>query len=123
MTKLFIRLDFEPTGSVLSPGMIQVLEAVQKMKSIRRAAASLNISYRKTWLMVQQMQKTFNGPVVLAESGGFGGGATELTAIGIKVLMHYHAIEKLALIAAQKDLEVLAAMVRPGAPPRRHERG
>lgn len=122
MTKLSIRVDFEPTGSALTPGMIQVLEAVQREKSIRRAAASLDISYRKTWLVVKQMQKTFNGPVVLAEAGGVGGGATELTALGIRILMHYHAIEKATLAATQRDLEALAAMVRSNAPPRRHER-
>jgi molybdate transport system regulatory protein len=86
MTKLFIRIDFEPSGAAFGPGMVLLLEAVKEQGSIRRAAASLNMSYRKAWLLIQQMQKTFNGPVVLAEAGGLTGGGTGLTELGLNLL-------------------------------------
>jgi molybdate transport system regulatory protein len=103
--------------------MIGLLEALQKEGSIRKAAKSLNISYRKAWLLIQQMQKTFSGPVVLAEAGGFGGGSTKLTDLGLTLVKHYHAVENYCLGGTQGDLEALTALVRHDAPSRRRERG
>jgi molybdate transport system regulatory protein len=122
MTKLFIRIDFEPSGSALGPGMILLLEAIKEQGSIRRAAAALNMSYRKAWLLIQQMQKTFSGPVVWAEAGGYTGGGTGLTELGLDLLKHYHAVENSALAAARKDIDALSGMVRSDAPRRRPER-
>ena len=122
MTKLFIRIDFEPSGSALGPGMIHLLEAIKEQGSIRRAAAAQNMSYRKAWLLIQQLQKTFNGPVVWAEAGGYTGGGTGLTELGQDVLKHYRALETCALAAARVEIEALAKMVRADAPPRRAER-
>jgi molybdate transport system regulatory protein len=123
MTKLVIRIDFEPSGSSLGPSMIGLLEALQKEGSIRKAAKSLNISYRKAWLLIQQMQKTFSGPVVLAEAGGYEGGSTQLTDLGLTLLKHYHSIENYCLDNTREDLEALATLVRHDAPPRRREQG
>ena len=123
MTKLVIRIDFEPSGSSLGPSMIGLLEALRREGSIRKTAKSLNISYRKAWLMIQQMQKTFNGPVVLAEAGGHEGGSTQLTELGLTLVKHYRSVETYCNENTQKDLEVLAELVRSDAPPRRRERG
>ena len=122
MTKLYIRLDFEPSGSTLNPAMIELLEAIKDKGSIRRAAPAVSMSYRKAWLLLQQMQKTFIGPVALAGSGGDGGGSTQLTELGLAILKHYHSVASHALAAAQKELRALEAMVRNDAPPRRQER-
>ena len=122
MAKLVIRIDFEPSGSSLGPSMIGLLEALQKEGSIRKAARSLSISYRKAWLMIQQMQKTFNGPVVMAEAGGYAGGSTQLTDLGLTLLKHYRSVQDYCTEGTRKDLEVLAGLVRHDAPPRRHER-
>ena len=123
MTKLVIRIDFEPSGSSLGPSMIGLLEALKKQGSIRKAAKSLNISYRKAWLLIQQMQKTFTGPVVLAEAGGYEGGSTQLTDLGLTLLKLYRSVDSYCLEGTRKDLEALAALVRHDAPPRRRERG
>ena len=122
MTKLVVRIDFEPSGSSLSLSTIQLLETLQKEGSIRKAAKSLNISYRKAWLLIQQMQKTFTGPVVLAEAGGYEGGSTKLTDLGLTLLKHYRSVESYCSDGTQRDLEALAALVRHDAPPRRRER-
>ena len=63
MPHLSIRIDFEPSGSALGPGMAQLLERVAETGSIRRAAASMDMSYRKAWLLIQELQKTFDGAV------------------------------------------------------------
>ena len=119
MPHLSIRIDFEPTGSALGPGMAQLLERVAELGSIRRAAMSMGMSYRKAWLLIQEIQKTFDGAVVTAEVGGASGGGTQLTELGESLLKLYRRVESRAADANRADLELLAAMVRANAGPRR----
>ena len=122
MTRLSLRIDFEPSGSALGPGMVQLLERVAEQGSIRSAAASMGMSYRKAWLLVQEMQDTFNGAVVTTEIGGSDGGGTKLTELGTQLLRTYRRIENRTARAAEADLEALAALVKANAAPRRSAR-
>ena len=119
MPHLSIRIDFEPSGSALGPGMAQLLERVGETGSIRRATASMDMSYRKAWLLIQELQKTFDGAVVTAEAGGVSGGGTQLTELGNGLLKIYRRVESRAADAVKADLETLSAMVRVNAAPRR----
>jgi len=119
MTRLSIRIDFEPSGSALGPGMAQLLERVAELGSIRRAAASMGMSYRKAWLLIQEIQKTFDGAVVKTEAGGIAGGGTALTKLGEALLTIYRRVESRAADATEGDLKTLAQMVRTNAAPRR----
>jgi molybdate transport system regulatory protein len=119
MPHLSIRIDFEPSGSALGPGMAQLLERVDELGSIRRAAASMDMSYRKAWLLIQEIQKTFDGPVVTAEAGGLSGGGTHLTELGTGLVKLYRRVETRATDATRADLDSLSALVRANAAPRR----
>ena len=119
MPHLSIRIDFEPSGSALGPGMAELLERVAELGSIRRAAASMDMSYRKAWLLIQELQKTFDGPVVTAEAGGLSGGGTHLTELGAGLLKLYRRVESRAADATRSDLDLLSGMVRANAAPRR----
>ena len=119
MTRLSIRIDFEPTGSALGPGMAQLLQQISELGSIRRAAASMGMSYRKAWLLIQEVQKTFDGSIVTAEAGGVAGGGTQLTELGSTLLKIYRRVENHAADATKADLDTLSAMIRTNAAPRR----
>jgi molybdate transport system regulatory protein len=122
MARLSIRIDFHPSGSALGPGMAQLLDRVVEHGSIRSAAASMGMSYRKAWLLVREMQDTFNGAVVTSETGGAAGGGTQLTELGATLLKAYRRVESKAARAAEADLALLDGMVRASAKPRRSGR-
>jgi molybdate transport system regulatory protein len=122
MARLSIRIDFEPSGSVFGPGMAELLERIGKLGSIRKAAASMEMSYRKAWLLVQGLQQTFGGAVVITETGGTAGGGAQLTELGIKLIKTYRSIEARAAAAAADDMKLLAAMVQKDALPRKKSR-
>jgi molybdate transport system regulatory protein len=123
MTRLSIRIDFEPSGSALGPGMAQLLALIAERGSIRAAAAEMDMSYRKAWLLIQDVQKTFNGHVTEAVAGGAAGGGTKLTALGEEILGLYRNVEDSAQAASEAALSRLAAMVQTEAPRRRKGRG
>jgi len=103
---------------VFGPGMAELLERIGKLGSIRKAAASMQMSYRKAWLLVQGLQQTFGGAVVITETGGTAGGGAQLTELGTKLIKTYRSIEARAAQAADQDMQLLAAMVQKDAGPR-----
>lgn len=122
MVHLFVRIDFEPSSGAFGPGKAQLLERISEYGSLRRAAASIGMSYRKAWMLVEEMQVTFNRAVVTAETGGTGGGGMQLTELGTTLLKTYRRIEAGVTQASHIELKGLAAIVPTNAAPRRAEK-
>ena len=118
MARLSIRIDFEPSGSALGPGMAELLERVARLGSIRKAASSMEMSYRKAWLLLQGMHKTFGAPVVATETGGAAGGGAKLTELGARLLKTYRVIEQNAARAVDHEMQSLSGLVQKDAAPR-----
>jgi len=72
-THLSIRIDLA-SGDRIGPGKIALLEAIRSTGSISAAARSLRMSYRRAWLLVEEINHTLREPAVTAETGGSGGG-------------------------------------------------
>src|SRR6058998_2914865 len=65
--------------TVMGEREARLLEAVDRVRSIKDAAAEAGISYRTAWSAIQQMEQALGRPVVVSRAGGPGGGATTLT--------------------------------------------
>jgi molybdate transport system regulatory protein len=64
---------------VLGEREARLLEAVDRVQSIKEAAREAGISYRTAWSAIQLMERTLGRPVVTSRAGGPGGGGTTLT--------------------------------------------
>jgi molybdate transport system regulatory protein len=71
------------------------------------------MSYRRAWLLINDMNLSFRQAVVAARPGGSQGGGARLTALGEKLIRDYRAIEIGALRAAGSRLRKLEAQLRP----------
>jgi molybdate transport system regulatory protein len=109
--RLTLRVDFG-TDRAIGPGKVLLLEAIRDTGSISQAGRSLGMSYRRAWLLVDDMNRCFREPVVTAQPGGSQGGGAALTAFGIEVIQKYRAIETEATAAAKPQLNDLEAAVR-----------
>ena len=67
------RVDLTP-GCSIGPGKIQLLEAITRTGSLRRAATELRMSYRRAWLLLDELDNPFDEPATLATVGGAGAG-------------------------------------------------
>ena len=96
----------------IGPGKIAILEAINETGSISAAGRKLGMSYRRAWLLVDQMNQYFKESVVQAATGGAQGGGTTLTPTGIEVVKLYRTIELQAQSHSALLLEALTSKIR-----------
>ena len=95
----------------IGPGKIALLEAIVATGSITAAAKRLGMSYRRAWLLVDDMNRCFKKPVVDSAKGGKQGGGTVVTESGMQVIALYRGIEAQALKAGARDLARLTGLL------------
>lgn len=80
--------------AVMGEREARLLDAVDRVRSIKDAAAEAGISYRTAWSAIQQMEQTLGRPMVVSRAGGPGGGATTLTDECRQLLALYHDLRR-----------------------------
>jgi len=109
--RLTVRIDFG-SDRALGPGKVRLLEAIHKTGSISQAGRSLGMSYRRAWLLVDDLNRCFRQPVVTTQPGGARGGGAALTRFGRELIKKYRSIESQAAAAAEKQLRDLKISLR-----------
>ncbi len=101
------------TGDVIAigPGKISLLEAIAETGSITSAAKSLDMSYRRAWMLLDELNRSLRQPAVDSAKGGPHGGGSELTAVGHQLIDTYRRIESTAASACAADIKRLVALV------------
>ena len=103
---LTIRVDFGDSGN-LGPGKVALMELISKHGSISAAGKEMRMSYRRAWLLVDEINQIFRKPLVEKQMGGSGGGGARLTEFGRDVVSRYRAIEVAAATATATDVKAL----------------
>src|ERR1700710_132475 len=70
----------------IGPGKIDLLEAVHEHGSISAAARSLGMSYRRAWLLIDELNRTLKAPATVSEAGGAAGGGGVRAPGGGKII-------------------------------------
>jgi molybdate transport system regulatory protein len=108
---LSIRIDL-PSGDRIGPGKIALLEAIRSTGSISAGARALGMSYRRAWLLVEEINTALREPAVSAETGGRSGGGAVVTRTGERVIALYRSIEAHARTAVGGDFRAIGKLVR-----------
>jgi len=99
--------------AAIGPGRALVLEAIGQTGSISAAGRMLGMSYRRTWLHVDAMNRCWQQPVVEAVAGGGSNRGAQLTDWGREVLRCFRAIEvRMEAATDSEDYRLLAARLR-----------
>lgn len=109
--KLRMRVIAGETNAI-GPGKIELLEAILATRSIAAAAKSLGMSYRRAWLLVDELNQALSSPAVTATTGGARGGGSELTETGRQLVELYRKIEQQAVQACNEEIQQMVALVR-----------
>jgi molybdate transport system regulatory protein len=107
-----LRIDFGPASSI-GPGKIALLEHIDRAGSLSQAARELGLSYRRAWLLLDDLNHSFTEPVATTSVGGVGGGGVQLTAFAQKLITSYREVEREALEATRTRFAELLKVVEP----------
>lgn len=100
-------------GFALGPGKAALLDAIGREGSISAAGRALGMSYRRAWLLVDEMNRCFTAPLVETLRGGGRERGARLTAAGAEALAAYRELEDaLAAVADHPAYRRLAAGLR-----------
>jgi molybdate transport system regulatory protein len=91
-TRVTIRIDFEGARRV-GQGKVRLLELIEEHGSISSAARAMKMSYRRAWLLADELNRMFQEPVVETQMGGRGGGNAKLSPLGRRLVTLYRSIE------------------------------
>jgi molybdate transport system regulatory protein len=93
----------------MGPGKADLLDAIEAAGSISGAGRAMGMSYRRTWLLVDVMNRCWSGPLVETVAGGSRDKGAHITSLGRAVLQHYRSLQdQITSAATCPDREALA---------------
>jgi molybdate transport system regulatory protein len=102
-----LRIEIDHARRV-GPGKIRLLELIRSTGSISAAARQMEMSYRRAWLLIDEVNGALKAPVVATATGGSGGGGAVLTPFGEALIAAYRDIEADATAMVAGRIEALA---------------
>lgn len=106
LPSLSVRIDLEPEGRI-GPGKIQLLENIRAFGSISAAGRAMDMSYKRAWDLVDEINRICRQPAVERQAGGKNGGGAALTRLGVSLVARYRKIERDAASAVRRELAAL----------------
>jgi len=76
------------------PGVAELLERVDQLRSLRKATIEMDMAYSKAWRIVKTAETNLGFPLLKSVTGGKGGGGAELTEDAKKFLVAYRRLEQ-----------------------------
>ena len=116
LPSLSVRIDLDPEGRI-GPGKIALLENIDKNGSISAAGRAMDMSYKRAWDLVDEINRICRQAAVERQTGGKNGGGAVLTPFGISLVARYRKIERDAASAVRKELQALRSEI--GRPKKR----
>ncbi|CDF78372.1 transcriptional regulator, LysR family [Formosa agariphila KMM 3901] len=85
-SRIWIEKDGKP---FIGYGKIKLLKKVDSEHSITAAAKALNMSYKKAWNLLNDMEQLADAPLLVKSIGGKSGGSSTLTAYGKQLIAEF----------------------------------
>ena len=108
------RVDFGNRSSV-GLGKIELLEGIARTGSLSQAAREMRMSYRRAWLLLEDLNVSFDHRVARAQVGGRGGGGVVLTPFGSDLVSGYRRLESSMQPLARACLEEFGRRINSGS--------
>src|ERR1700681_3810909 len=95
LPSLSVRIDLDTEGRI-GPGKIQLLENIRTCGSISAAGRAMDMSYKRAWDLVDEINRICRRAAVERHAGGKNGGGALLTPLCLSLLARLRQIQSLA---------------------------
>lgn len=109
--QLRLRVDLAP-GCSIGPGKISLLQAIESEGSLSLAARHIGMSYRRAWDLLDDLNQSFDQPLVTTAVGGLSGGGAQLTEQGRRLIAAFEALQRGVQPLARRKFLSFAARKR-----------
>ena len=75
-------------------GLARLLENVDRYGTLRRSAKETGMSYRHAWNLIKNAENHLKKRLVVKHPGGIGGGSSELSQNGRRLLEAFHHLNR-----------------------------
>lgn len=89
--KLRSKIWIEDNGRVFGDGPCDLLQRVERLGSLRKAAAEIKMSYAQAWELISMLERNLGFALLERKVGGVSGGGSSLTERGKSLLQRYAA--------------------------------
>ena len=98
---------------VLSGYRVRLLQLIEEAGSLAEAAKVMGLSYRRAWGKVKELERNLGVPLLESAAGGSGGGGSQLTPEGRKLVARYERFRIAADTALAEAFRVAFPESRP----------
>lgn len=81
-------------GHAFGAGLASLLALVHRHGTLSQAARSAGMSYRYAWSLIKNAEKHLGAPMTRTQPGGVGGGRTELSPGGRRILEGFEKLSQ-----------------------------
>jgi molybdate transport system regulatory protein len=113
-SQLKIKIQLHSGGEIaMGPGKADLLDAIAREGSISAAGRALGMSYRRTWMLVDVMNRCWDLPLVETAAGGSRGGGARVTELGLSILARYRSLQRMSRsLESSEDWAALQSALR-----------
>ncbi|HLG70599.1 MAG TPA: LysR family transcriptional regulator [Chloroflexota bacterium] len=91
--EVHVKVWLERDGQVaLSDWRVQLLEEIDRCRSLSEAARQLGVPYKTAWYKLKEMEKSLGVALVATSTGGARGGGASLTDAGKQAVRQYQQL-------------------------------
>ena len=103
ITHLLRKGDFKVNGSLwlegdglrfFGPGPVELLEHIRDTGSISQAAKKMEMSYKKAWALINNLNSMSTRPLVITATGGEKGGGSSITAEAEEMIAYHQQLRQ-----------------------------
>ena len=102
-TKIWI--DDKHGKVIFGGGRLRMLEAIDRLGSMNKAAKELNMSYRALWGRIKSTEERIGAKILESKPGGGKGRGSVLTPTGKKLLEKYTRLQQKIIAVADREFE------------------
>ena len=103
ISDLLIKGQFTVNGSLwlegdgvrfFGPGPVQLLQLIQETGSINQAAKKMQMSYKKAWQLVNNLNAMSAEPMVITATGGEKGGGSSISEEAVQMISYHQQLRE-----------------------------